>query len=51
MANSKETYERIQLGNYQGRKMIDGGLKLSLVEEYADIVFRGLLASFDQVEK
>ena len=51
VANSKETYERIQLGNYQGRKMIYGDLKLSLVEEYADIVFRGLLASFDQVEK
>ena len=51
VANSKETYERIQLGNYKGRKMIDGVLKLNLVEEYADIVFQGLLASFDQVDK
>jgi hypothetical protein len=51
VANSKETYGRIQLGNYKGRKMIDGELKLSLVEEYAEIVFQGLLSSFVKVDK
>lgn len=46
VANSKETYERIQLGNYDGEKNIGGEMKHSLVEEYAESVFQGLLSSF-----
>jgi len=46
VANSKETYELIQLGNYDGEKNIGGEMKHSLVEEYAESVFQGLLSSF-----
>ena len=46
VANSRETYERIQLGNYDGEKNIGGEMKHSLVEEYAESVFQGLLSSF-----
>ena len=46
VANSRETYERIQLGNYDGEKNIGGEMKHSIVEEYAESVFQGLVSSF-----
>ena len=46
VANSKEAYERIQLGNYEGKMQVRGEPKLSLVEEYAESVFQGICESF-----
>jgi hypothetical protein len=51
IANSKDAYERIQLGNYKGKIQVRGELKLSLVEEYADSVFQGICNSFPESRK
>jgi N-acetylmuramoyl-L-alanine amidase len=51
IANSKEAYERIQLGNYKGKMQVRGELKLSLVEEYAEAVYQGICDSFSGSRK
>ena len=47
VANSKDVFNRIQLGIYSGKKKIKGEWKLNLVEEYSESVFRGIKNSFD----
>ena len=42
VANSIEAYQHIQMGNYQGEKLVLGKRKKSIVEEYAESVFLGL---------
>ena len=42
VANSKEVYQRIQLGDYENRKIINGEKRASLVREYVDAVLIGL---------
>jgi hypothetical protein len=51
VANSQDAYERIQLGNYEGKMQVKGEPKLSLVEEYAESVFRGICDSFSGSRK
>ncbi|MGB0371343.1 MAG: N-acetylmuramoyl-L-alanine amidase [Opitutales bacterium] len=43
VANSVEGYERIQAGNYAGKKMIAGKMRLSLEEEYAQATVAALI--------
>jgi hypothetical protein len=42
VANSRSAYARLQMGDYEGRRMIDGQARLSIVEEYAQSVLTGL---------
>ena len=51
VANSHDAYERIMLGNYKGKKKINGKWKESLVEEYADSVFLGIKKSLLPVRR
>lgn len=45
IANSKTEYQRIQMGDYQGRKNFGGTQRLALVEEYAQCVLKGIMNS------
>ena len=40
--NSQEVWDRVQAGNYAGRKLIDGKVRESIYEEYANAVLAGL---------
>jgi len=40
--NSREVWDRVQAGNYEGRKLIDGKVRESIYEEYANAVLAGL---------
>jgi len=40
--NSQEVWDRVQAGNYEGRKLIDGKVRESIYEEYANAVLAGL---------
>ncbi len=40
--NSKEVWDRVQAGNYAGRKLIDGEMRESIYEEYAGAVAEGM---------
>ena len=42
IANSAVVYQRIQLGDYENRKIINGEKRASLVREYVDAVLIGL---------
>lgn len=48
IANSKQAYERIRLGNYEGQIEVDGHMRLSLIEEYAQAILHGILAGFSE---
>ena len=41
--NSREVFERVQAGDYEGERLIRGKLQKSLYHEYADAVVDGLL--------
>jgi N-acetylmuramoyl-L-alanine amidase len=43
--NSQEVWDRVQAGNYEGRKMIDGKMRESIYQEYANAVEVGLEAA------
>ncbi|MFL2937963.1 MAG: hypothetical protein ACJZ7A_02565, partial [Opitutales bacterium] len=43
IANSNQAYRRIRLGNYEGQREVDGEMRLSLVEEYAQAIREGIL--------
>lgn len=51
VANSKDAFDRIILGNYKGRRKVNGELKKSLIEEYAESVFRGIQNSYPTKDK
>ncbi len=40
--NSREVFERVQMGDYEGEKMAAGKLRKSIFREYADAVAEGL---------
>jgi hypothetical protein len=40
--NSPEVWERVQAGNYDGRKLIDGKMRESIYREYANAVANGV---------
>jgi hypothetical protein len=46
VANSRDAYQRIKMGNYEGTRKFNGESRVSLVEEYADSVFEGIKNSF-----
>jgi hypothetical protein len=46
VANSRDAFQRIILGDYPGKKSIDGMQRLSLIEEYAECVSEGIRKSF-----
>jgi N-acetylmuramoyl-L-alanine amidase len=41
--NNQETYNRLLLGNYVGRTLINGRLRTSLIDDYAEGVAQGLV--------
>ena len=44
--NNQEVFDRVQLGNYEGKKMINGTLKKSIYQEYAEAVTEALKAYY-----
>ena len=44
--NSKAVYERVQLGDYEGTRLIDGVPRKSLFREYADAVADGVIGYY-----
>ena len=44
--NNKVVYQRLQLGDYDGEKVIDGHEYRSIFREYADAVFEGFAVRF-----
>jgi N-acetylmuramoyl-L-alanine amidase len=49
--NSPEVWDRVQAGNYDGRKLIDGKMRESIYREYADAVASGVAAAAKDVRK
>jgi N-acetylmuramoyl-L-alanine amidase len=43
--NSRETWERVQAGDYEGKRLVAGSMRPSLVREYADAVAEGVVAA------
>jgi len=43
--NSRETWERVQAGDYEGERMVAGSVRRSLCREYADATAEGLAAA------
>lgn len=46
--NNREVYNRIQLGNYEGVKEVDGEKRQSIMNEYANAVADGIKRYFEQ---
>lgn len=44
--NSREIYERVAAGDYEGEKLVAGKMRKSLFREYADAVTEGIKAHF-----
>lgn len=42
VANSRQAYSRIKLGNYKGLRLVEEEARVSLIEEYAQTVLSGL---------
>lgn len=49
--NSQLVFDRVQAGDYEGEKEIDGAMRKSIYREYADAVCDGLVAYFSEVRK
>ena len=49
--NSQEVWDRVQAGNYDGRKLIDGKVRQSIYQEYANAVTKGLAAAGTDLRK
>jgi hypothetical protein len=43
--NSQEVWDRVQAGDYPGRKLIDGKVRESIYQEYANAVAKGMSAA------
>jgi hypothetical protein len=43
--NSREIWERVQAGDYEGERVVGGTLRKSLCREYADAVAEGMAAA------
>jgi hypothetical protein len=50
IANSEVVYQRIQLGEYSGTKIINGELRSNLILEYAESVVYGLEKALSKTE-
>ena len=46
--NSREVFQRIQAGDYEGKKKIAGALRKSIYREYADAIVEGLVKHYGQ---
>ena len=44
--NNRTVYRRIQLGDFDGEKEVDGAMFRSLFREYADAIVAGLTAFY-----
>ncbi len=49
--NNQLVFDRVQAGDYEGEKKIDGALRKSIYREYADAVADGLAAYFKDARK
>ena len=49
--NNQSVWERVQLGDYEGERLINGELRKSIFREYADSVANGLASYFSQTRK
>ncbi len=49
--NSPEVWDRVQAGDYDGRKLIDGKVRESIYREYANAVANGLEAAAKDLRK
>jgi hypothetical protein len=49
--NSQELWDRVQAGNYDGRRLIDGKVRQSIYQEYADAVVRGMVEAAGELRK
>ena len=41
--NSREVFQRVQAGDYEGKKKVAGVLRKSIYREYADAIVAGLV--------
>lgn len=46
--NSREVFQRIQAGDYEGKKKIAGAVRKSIYREYADAIVEGLVKHYGQ---
>jgi N-acetylmuramoyl-L-alanine amidase len=46
--NSREVFQRVQAGDYQGKKKVAGALRPSIYREYADAITAGLVNYYSQ---
>jgi hypothetical protein len=46
--NSREVFQRIQAGDYEGKKKISGATRKSIYREYADAIVEGLVKHYGQ---
>ncbi len=49
--NSKPVFDRVQMGDYEGEKTVEGVLRKSLYREYADAVAEGVAGYFAAKQK
>ena len=49
--NSQEVWDRVQAGNYDGLRLIDGKVRQSIYQEYADAVVRGMVEAAGELRK
>ena len=46
--NSCEVFQRIQAGDYDGKKKVTGKVRKSIYQEYADAIVEGLVKHYGQ---
>jgi hypothetical protein len=46
--NSREVFQRVQAGDYEGKKKVAGVLRQSIYREYADAITAGLVNYYSQ---
>ena len=46
--NSREVFDRVQAGDYDGKKKVTGKVRKSIYQEYADAVVEGLVKHYSQ---
>lgn len=49
--NSRESWERVQAGDYEGERVVAGTLRKSICREYADAVADGLARGWEEEER
>jgi hypothetical protein len=49
--NSREVWDRVQAGDYDSRKLIDGKVRESIYREYATAVANGVAAAAKDLRK